>query len=170
MKAPRIWSEIFRYLMAGGVITIAAHLIFLLGLRLGMQPQIAWAVSFACGVVAGYVIHGRYVFRATPRKHHWISFPLTYLLRFAIGELILTFCMSLGLSAGWAGLWTNLALAPIGFLLLRFVLHLNFDRKADPDALAGSGSAPTDAAGDGAANDAEHAVEPPERRSHSPAS
>lgn len=116
-------AEVIRYLIAGGSITLAAHGLYLLGLALGLSPSIAWAVSFACGTLAGYFIHGRYVFRASARRHHWFSFPATYLLRFLIGEAMLLGLLRVGMGAGWAGFVTNLAMAPLGFVLLRFVLR-----------------------------------------------
>ena len=114
--------EVLRYLVGGSGITLATHLLYLGGLQLALQPQLSWGLSFACGIIMGYVVHGRYVFRAQVRRHHWLTFPASYLLRFAIGELLLWAGLAIGLTAGWAGFITNIIMAPLGFLLLRLVL------------------------------------------------
>ena len=116
------FREVLRYLVGGTFITLVAQLLYLGGLQLALQPQLSWALSFVCGIIMGYVVHGRYVFRAEVRRHHWLTFPAGYLLRFAIGELLLWAGLAIGLTAGWAGFITNIIMAPLGFLLLRLVL------------------------------------------------
>jgi putative flippase GtrA len=120
-KSPAV-REILRYLLGGTVITLATHLLYLVGLWLALRPQLSWALAFACGIIMGYTVHRRYVFRAQVRRHHWLTFPASYLLRFAIGELLLWAGLAIGLTAGWAGFITNIVMAPLGFLLLRLVL------------------------------------------------
>jgi len=115
-------GEVLRYLVAGTAITLGAHAIYLAGFALAMHPQLSWAVSYVCGIAVGYVVHGRYVFQAEARRHHWFTFPASYLFRFLIGEGLLWAAVAIGLSAGWAGFVTNLLLAPLGFVLLRLVL------------------------------------------------
>jgi putative flippase GtrA len=115
-------SEVLRYLVAGTAITLTAHLIYLGGLGFDLTPSLSWFLSFLCGIALGYVVHHRYVFRTERQRHHWITFPAAYLLRFAIGEIELWFCLALGLSPGWAGFVTNVSMAPLGFVLLRLVL------------------------------------------------
>ena len=127
-------GETLRYLVAGTAITLATHLIYLGGLQLDLHPQLSWALSFLCGIVMGYLIHGRYVFRAAMRRHHWFTFPTSYLLRFAIGEVLLWACVRQGLSEGWAGFVTNVAMAPLGFMLLRLVLKGEVLAKRSPVA------------------------------------
>lgn len=116
-------GELLRYILVGGLITLVAHLIYLLLLYVGLGPHLAWALSFVAGTVLGYVLHRRFVFRARARKHHWISFPAAYLLRFWIGQGLLATALWLGFSDGWAGFVVNLLMAPLGFILLRLVLR-----------------------------------------------
>lgn len=112
-----------RYLVAGVGITLAAHGVYLALLGGDVAPHPAWALSFVFGTVLGYFVHQRFVFRVRRRRTHWLSFPAAYLLRFGIGEALLTGALALGVSAGWAGFITNVAMAPIGYLLLRRVLQ-----------------------------------------------
>jgi len=116
-------AEPLRYLLAGAGITLAAHGFYLLALNLGMKPHSAWAASFVFGTIIGYVIHKNFVFRVRARRRHWVSFPAIYLFRFCVGEGMLMGLLATGVSAGWAGFVTNVAMAPIGFLLLRLVLR-----------------------------------------------
>jgi putative flippase GtrA len=120
-KSPAV-REVTRYLVGGTAITLATHLLYLGGLQLALRPQLSWALAFACGIMMGYVVHRRYVFRAQVRRHHWLTFPASYLLRFALGELLLWAGLAMGITAGWAGFITNVVMAPLGFLLLRLVL------------------------------------------------
>lgn len=150
VRAHPSFGELVRYLVAGTAITLAAHLIYLGGLELALHPQASWAVSYVCGIAMGYVVHGRYVFRAEMRRHHWFTFPASYLLRFVIGEGMLWAAVALGLSAGWAGFVTNIAMAPLGFVLLRVVLLGEaLARRAPPGAPAAQeddGEPPTELA------------------------
>ncbi len=116
-------AELLRYVFAGVGITLAAHGIYLLLLFAGQGPHVAWALSFVCGTVLGYIVHRRFVFRVRARRHHWVSFPLAYVLRFGIGQALLTLALWGGMSEGWAGFVVNVAMAPIGYLMLRLVLH-----------------------------------------------
>ncbi|NMG70933.1 GtrA family protein [Parazoarcus communis] len=117
------FAEVVRYLIAGTAITLAAHAVYLLALSGGIEPHPAWAVSFVFGTVIGYLIHRGFVFRVKARRRHWVSFPLAYGLRFSIGQGLLALLLALDMSAGWAGFVTNVAMAPIGFLLLKTVLR-----------------------------------------------
>ena len=136
LRSPRC-PEILRYLLAGTAITLAAHGVYLLALYMGLAPHPAWAVSFAFGTAIGYVIHRRFVFRAQARRRHWISFPAAYLLRFAIGEGLLTVLLVVETTPGWAGFIANLAMAPIGFVLLRTVLRERPEADGEAASFAG---------------------------------
>lgn len=116
-------NQLLRYILVGGGITVAAHLVYLLLLALGLGPHTAWLLSFVFGTSVGYVLHRRLVFRAQARRHHWLTFPATYVLRFWIGQGLLGIALWLGFSPGWAGLIVNLLMAPIGFVMLRLVLR-----------------------------------------------
>lgn len=116
-------GELIRYIVVGGTITLAGHLVYLLLLARDMGPHLAWALAFVLGTAAGYVLHKRYVFRAETRTHHWFSFPAAYFLRFWAGQGLLVAALWLGLSEGWAGFVVNLAMAPLGFVMLRLVLR-----------------------------------------------
>ena len=116
-------TEFVRYLVAGGAITLATHGLFLLGLACGFTPTTSWAAAFVSGTIGGYFIHGRFVFRAPAQRHHWLSFPASYLLRFLLGEALLAGLIRIGVSDGWAGFITSLSMAPLGFILLRLVLR-----------------------------------------------
>lgn len=116
-------AEVLRYLVAGTAITLASQAIYEFGLATGLEPRVAFALSFLCGTGAGYLIHSRFVFRTPARRHHWFSFPLSYLLRFLAGEGLLMSLLRGGMGASAAGLVTNLFMAPIGFLMLRLVLR-----------------------------------------------
>lgn len=116
-------GELIRYIVVGGVITLAAHLVYLALLAWDVGPHLAWTCSFVFGTVIGYILHRRFVFKAQVKTHHWFSFPAAYFLRFWAGQGLLVAALWLGLSEGWAGFVVNLAMAPLGFVLLRLVLR-----------------------------------------------
>jgi putative flippase GtrA len=119
-------AEPLRFLVGGGFVTLAAHGVYLFAL-LYTGPYLAWTLSFAFGTVLGYYVHRRYVFRVEALRHHLVTFPAVYLLRFAISQGILALMLWLGLSEGWAGFVTNVAMTPIGYVLLRTILRSNMN-------------------------------------------
>ncbi|GHT82835.1 hypothetical protein FACS1894116_04800 [Betaproteobacteria bacterium] len=116
------FAEPLRFLIGGSVVTLSAHCVYLLALCV-TGPYQAWTVSFIFGTVFGYFVHRRYVFRVEALRHHLLTFPAIYLLRFAISQGVLALMLWLGLSEGWAGFITNLTMAPVGYLLLRATLR-----------------------------------------------
>ncbi|MDR2688587.1 MAG: GtrA family protein [Azoarcus sp.] len=119
---PGRFAEPLRYLAGGGCVTLAAHGVYLLALRMA-EPYLAWTLSFIFGTALGYYIHRRFVFRVEALRHHLLSFPAVYLLRFLAGQCMLATLLWMGFSDGWAGFMTNVGMAPVGYLLLRVVLR-----------------------------------------------
>ncbi|MDR0717249.1 MAG: GtrA family protein [Azoarcus sp.] len=115
-------AEPLRFLAGGGLVTLAAHGVYLLAL-LFAGPNLAWTISFVFGTAFGYCVHRRYVFRVEALRRHLVTFPAIYLLRFAISLGMLTSLRWLGLSDGWAGFVTAVAMAPVGYVLLRATLR-----------------------------------------------
>lgn len=118
----RLWRHrLLRYVIAGGINTGISQLFYLAGLRSGLTPGIAFACAFAVGIGIGYVLHGRVVFRAEPRRLHWVSFPAACLARFALSEALLHELLTV-VTPGWAGLIVNITMVPVGYLLTRMAL------------------------------------------------
>lgn len=111
--------RLFRYVVAGTLNTGFSQLLYLAGLGLGLKPGIAYALAFAAGIAVGYVLHGRIVFRASPRRVHLVTFPAACLARLALSEWLLYALIDAGMSAGWSGLVVNVVMVPVGYLLTR---------------------------------------------------
>jgi putative flippase GtrA len=126
LQRPWSWkrrlAEPLRFLVAGCFVTLAAHGVYLSALLL-TGAHLAWTLSFVFGTVLGYCVHRRYVFRVEALRRHLLTFPAIYLLRFAISQGVLTSMLWFGLSDGWAGFVTNVAMAPVGYVLLRATLR-----------------------------------------------
>ncbi|MDR2031638.1 MAG: GtrA family protein [Azoarcus sp.] len=120
-------AEPLRFLAGGGLVTLAAHGVYLLALRFS-GPYPAWTVSFLFGTAFGYCVHRRYVFRVAALRRHLLTFPAIYLLRFATSWGVLAAMLWLGLSDGWAGFVANVTMAPVGYVLLRATLRGKLER------------------------------------------
>jgi putative flippase GtrA len=116
----RGFYRLTRYVIAGTINTALSQLVYLAGLVAGMQPGIAYAVAFGAGIAIGYLLHGRVVFRAAPRRVHMVTFTVACLVRLLMSEVMLYALIDWGMSAGWAGLVVNVAMVPVGYVLTRF--------------------------------------------------
>jgi putative flippase GtrA len=119
-----LWRHrLVRYVVAGSVNTGISQLCYLALLRTGLTPGVAFACAFAVGIAIGYLLHSRIVFNATPRHVHWLSFPAACVARLVASEWLLYALIDHGVTAGWAGLFANVAMVPVGYLLTKLALR-----------------------------------------------
>ena len=112
----------FRFLAGGGANTLATYGLYWL-LLLVMQPQGAYAVSFAAGVALSYVLNLRFVFRQRHSNSKMAMFPLVYLIVYALGAGVLHVAIRhFGVRAGLAPLLSIACTLPVSFVLTRWFL------------------------------------------------
>lgn len=108
--------------MGGGANTLATYGFYWL-LLLVLQPQGAYAMSFAAGVALSYVLNLRFVFRQRHSNKKMAMFPLVYLIIYALGAGVLHIAIRhLGVHAGVAPLLSIACTLPVSFILTRWFL------------------------------------------------
>lgn len=129
MPAPRAdagrhdLATVVRFLLVGGTNTAATLLLY--WLLLGwLVPRAAYAVSFAAGMVLGYLLNTRFVFRVRRQWRSLALFPLVHLATYVVGAL------ALELAIGWlhidprvAPLLSIAATVPTSYLLTHSLLR-----------------------------------------------
>lgn len=108
-----------RFIAVGGANTMASLVIYWLALQ-WMPPQVAYAISFAFGVVIGYLLHTRYAFRVSREWRSFAAWPLICLAGWLVGASVLQLAIGpLGVDARVAPLMSIAASLPVTFLLGR---------------------------------------------------
>ena len=84
LKAGTALPMFLRFVVVGAANTLLSLVVYWVGL-MWMPPQIAYAVSFAAGVVTGYLLHTRYAFRSRRGWRSFLAWPLVCLAGWAAG-------------------------------------------------------------------------------------
>lgn len=110
------------FAVSGGLNTLATYLLYLLLLNF-LHYQAAYATSFIAGILLGYALSTRFVFRT---NHSWVKFslfPLVYLISYSAGALVLALSVTrLGIDLRLAPLVSACVTLPLSFALSRLVL------------------------------------------------
>ncbi|MEP6633183.1 MAG: GtrA family protein [Luteimonas sp.] len=116
-------ARVLRFLLAGCVNTAATVLLYWTLLR-WMAPRVAYAVSFAAGIVIGYLLNTAFVFRVRKTWRGWLAFPLVYAVSYAVGAIVLEIAIvEFELDARFAPLLSIAATVPTTYLLARMLLR-----------------------------------------------
>lgn len=83
----RTAGEALRFLLAGGLNTLATLLLY--WLLLGFGYGVAYTISYVAGIALAYWLQGRFVFQARTRTRHALLFPLIYVIQYGVGMLVL---------------------------------------------------------------------------------
>jgi putative flippase GtrA len=84
------WGQLWRFYQAAAVNTAFGFGLYAILITFGLNPFVAQAISFVCGVTFNYFTYSRHVFReGQPAKMRFIiSYGFNYLLN--VGLLIIT--------------------------------------------------------------------------------
>ncbi|MCY4324894.1 MAG: GtrA family protein, partial [Betaproteobacteria bacterium] len=85
-------------------------------------PFWAFNISFVMGIMSSYLLNLKFTFRGTHSIKKMAKFPITYLVYYVGGITLLKVWLDLGIPAEVAGLLNVFLLAPITFLIARFIL------------------------------------------------
>lgn len=119
----RIAGEFLRFLVMGGVNTIAAYLVYLLLLH-WLRYEWAYTIGYAVGIAMAYVLSATFVFRTRMQKRSATRFPFIYLAQFLVSLGLLKFAVEIIQIEPWLALGFAVILTiPVTFLLSRWVLH-----------------------------------------------
>lgn len=116
-------GEAFRFLVAGGLNTVATLLVYWLLLP-HAGYAIAYTIAFVLGIAISYLLNLRFVFRASASVPNAIAFPFVYAIQYVLGLGVLAAWTSvLHLPARYGVLASIAATVPVTFVLSRFVLR-----------------------------------------------
>jgi putative flippase GtrA len=123
--------RLVRFGMVGSVNTLVSYLVFAGLLRVGWHYAAATLVGSICGMVLGFRLHGRFVFR-NPGRGRFLRFALFFvgLYGLSIGIQALARMAMNGYLAG--------ALAASITIPTSFLLNRNFVYHRDPNQVPGS--------------------------------
>ncbi len=116
-------ATVLRFLVGGGLNTLATLLVYWLLLRV-LHPQWAYAASYAAGIGLGYLIHTGFVFRTRRGWRTLLPFPLVHAAGYLVGAAVLALATGpLGIDPRTAPLLAIAASLPLTFLLTRRLLR-----------------------------------------------
>ena len=73
-----------KFLIAGAINSIISYFIYL-GLLLFLPYMVAYTLSYAIGILFGYLLNALWVFRKVPKLVTATTYPLVYLLTYCFG-------------------------------------------------------------------------------------
>lgn len=116
--------ETVRFLMAGATNTVVTYVIYLLLLHV-LPYRLAYSATFLLGIVLGYTLNTRYVFRAAWQWKRLAAYPLVYVVQYALGVLLLTVLVERDLANEQiAPLVVVVVSLPIVFVMSRLVIKV----------------------------------------------
>lgn len=120
---PRDARTVLRFLIGGGLNTLATLLLYWLLLRV-MPPQAAYAASYATGLVLSWIINTRFVFDARRSWQRAALFPLVYLVAYLAGAGVLQLATTRwGIDPHLAPFAAMVVTLPLTFVLMRLLLE-----------------------------------------------
>ena len=77
-------TQIWRFLVTGGLSAIVDFGLYVLFLRLGMHVNVAKTLSFIAGTTTAYLINRRWTFQAPPSRSRFIAVCVLYAVTYAV--------------------------------------------------------------------------------------
>lgn len=120
VETPR--TQFARYLVAGAANTALTYALLVVAMRfIGYLG--AYTIVYAVGIVFGYWLQSRFVFRVPLAWRVALRFPLVYLVQYAVGAGVLWLLVDgAHVDNDVAALIVVIANVPLGFLLSRLLL------------------------------------------------
>lgn len=84
----RLNKEQLRFLIAGGLNTIASYLLYYL-LNYFLSYKVAWSIAFLFGILLSYFLQSRCVFERQMSWKTFLAFPMVYLVQWIVGIVLL---------------------------------------------------------------------------------
>lgn len=119
---PQRSREVLRFLLAGGINTALAWLVYLL-LLMWFRYETAYVVAYVLSIGTSYLLSARFVFRQRMQWRAAALFPLVYVVQLAIGFVLLRLLVEqLRVAQAFAPLLVVLLTLPLTFLLSRRIV------------------------------------------------
>lgn len=117
-------AEFVRFLLVGATNTAFSYVLFVLLYTLmhHQHYQLAYALSYAAGIVLSYFLNVHFVFRTQRSLAGFLRFPFVYLIQYSLGALVLGVLVQAGLDPKLAMAGVIVVTTPVTFIASRFVL------------------------------------------------
>ena len=115
-------TQFARYVVAGAANTALTYALLVVAMRyIGYLG--AYTIVYAVGIVFGYWLQSRFVFRVPLAWRVALRFPIVYLVQYAVGAGVLWLLVDAAhVDSDVAALIVVIANVPLGFLLSRLLL------------------------------------------------
>lgn len=123
MAAGKISSPFARFLISGGVNTLATYLMYLALLQV-LPYWLSYAIAFVSGIALAYALNRFFVFGAPRSEKKAALLPLVYLAQYLIGALIVYLWVDLmQLHAAFAPLASIAITIPLTYAASRWLFR-----------------------------------------------
>lgn len=114
--------EALRFLIAGAINTGAGYLLYLVALQV-LGYRTAYTVSYLLGIILSYALNTLFVFHQPWSWRALASFPLVYVLQYAVGFVLLSLLVArVGIKEEIAPLLVVVVTLPITFFASRYII------------------------------------------------
>ena len=111
-----------RFVLGGAANTILSYAVYF-ALRQALGYQRAWLAAYAAGIAFAYWFNATRVFRVALSWRGLLSYPLVYLVQYALSALLLRLLVERwGAATAWAPLPLALLTLPLSFAMSRLLL------------------------------------------------
>jgi len=116
-------SELVRFIIAGGVNTIASYMVY--GLLLFLTHYlIANSAAYVSGILLSYYLHSAFVFHQPLAWRKLLQFPAVYVVQYILGNSLLFVLVEFaGLPPIFAPVVVIMATIPATFVMSRFIIR-----------------------------------------------
>ena len=77
-------TQVVRFVITGGLAAVVDFGLYVAGLHVGLNVNVAKSLSFVAGTVTAYLINRRWTFQAPPSKARFLAVMLLYLLTYTV--------------------------------------------------------------------------------------
>ena len=113
--------QFLRFLIVGGVNTLASYAVYLAFLYF-LNPYWSYIASYISGIFLSYILHLKFTFRSAHRMVKIASYPLVYVVQFALGISILHLALKAGIAEEIAPLFAVVISIPVTFFMSRRIM------------------------------------------------
>lgn len=124
---PTLWmkfinKEFLKYLISGGINTVATYGLYLLFLIV-MEYKTAYSLSYIVGILFSYLLNTIFVFKEKVSLMKFIKFPVVYLAQYLINLIILLLLVEyINLPAEIVPIIVIFITLPITYLLSKYII------------------------------------------------
>src|SRR6516165_5234963 len=77
-------TQVWRFVITGGLAAVVDFGLYVVGLAIGLQVNVAKSLSFVVGTITAYLINRRWTFQAPPSKARFVAVCLLYGLTYVV--------------------------------------------------------------------------------------